>query len=145
MLSFLGTGHFLKISLALLAMSSIGNTLWTEVKDVESHVLGFMSPAFEKAALLFAGKRRLSGSRKPGGKKAVAMLLSGSAVAHLIVAMSLICSRLVFVTGRGGAGFHFVTPPLLRPGVNALPFLPAPYDTGPWPGCGAGRVFYFPR
>ena len=52
---------------------------------------------------------------------------------------------LVFVTGRGRAGFHFVTPPLLRPGVNSLPFLPAPYDTGPWPGCGAGRVFYFPR
>jgi len=52
---------------------------------------------------------------------------------------------LVFVTGRGGAGFHLVTPPLLRPGVNSLPFLPAPYDTGPWPGCGAGRVFYFPR
>jgi len=41
MLGFLGTGHFLNISLALLAMSSIGNTLWTEVKDVESHVLGF--------------------------------------------------------------------------------------------------------
>ena len=54
-------------------------------------------------------------------------------------------SPLVFVTGRGGAGFHFVTPPLLRPGVNSSPFLPAPYDTGPWPGCGAGRVFYFPR
>ena len=56
-----------------------------------------------------------------------------------------ITSNLVFVTGRGGAGFHFVTPPLLRPGVNSLPFLPAPYDTGPWPGCGAGRVFYFHR
>jgi len=93
MLGFLGTGHFLKISLALLAMSSIGNTLWTEVKDVESHVLGFMPPAFEKAALLLEGKRRLSRSGKPGGKRAVAMLLSGSAVAHLIVAMSLICSR----------------------------------------------------
>jgi len=26
-----------------------------------------------------------------------------------------------------------------------LPFLPARYDTGPWLGCGAGRVFYFPR
>jgi len=59
---------------------------------------------------------------------------------------SLLCGQaVVFVTGRGGAGFHFVTPPLLRPGVNSLPFLPAPYDTGPWPGCGAGRVFYFPR
>jgi len=61
------------------------------------------------------------------------------------------CGRLlgstpvVFITGRGRAGFHFVTPPLLRPGVNSLPFLPAPYDTGPWLGCGAGRVFYFPR
>jgi len=54
-------------------------------------------------------------------------------------------ARLVFVTGRGGAGFHFVTPPLLRPGVNSLLFLPTPYDTGPWPGCGAGWVFYFPR
>jgi len=54
-------------------------------------------------------------------------------------------STIVFVTGQGGAGFHFVTPPLLRPGVNSLPFLLAPYDTGPWPGCGAGRVFYFPR
>jgi len=54
-------------------------------------------------------------------------------------------SGLVFVTGRGGAGFHFVPPPLLRPGVNSLPFLPAPYDTGPWPGCGARLVFYFPR
>jgi len=93
MLCFLGTGHFLKISLALLTMSSIGNTLWTEVRDVESHVLGFMPPAFEKAALLLEGKRRLSSSGKPGGKRAVAMLLSGSAVAHLIVAMSLICSR----------------------------------------------------
>jgi len=51
----------------------------------------------------------------------------------------------VFVTGRGGASFHFVIPPLLRPGVNSLPFLPAPYDMGPWPGCGARRVFYFPR
>jgi len=48
---------------------------------------------------------------------------------------------LVFVTGRGGAGFHFVTPPLLWPRVNSLPFLPARYDTGPWPGCGAWRVF----
>jgi len=52
---------------------------------------------------------------------------------------------LVFVTGQGGAGFHFVTPPLLRPRVNSLPFLPTPYDTGPWRGCRAGPVFYFPR
>ena len=52
---------------------------------------------------------------------------------------------LVFVTGWGGACFHFVTPLLLRHGVNSLTFLPAPYDTEPWPGCGAGRVFYFPR
>ena len=58
---------------------------------------------------------------------------------------SLCDPTVVFVTGRGGAGFHFVTPRLLRPGVNSLPFLPAPYDTAPWPGCGAGRVFYFPR
>jgi len=93
MLGFLGTGHFLKISLALLAMLSIGNTLWTDVKDVESQVLGFIPPAFEKAALLLEGKRKLSWSGKPGGTRAVVMLLSGSAVAHLIVAMSLICSR----------------------------------------------------
>ena len=52
---------------------------------------------------------------------------------------------LVFVTGWGGVGFHFVTLLLLRPEVNSLPFLPAPYDTGPWPGYGAGQVFYFPR
>ena len=58
---------------------------------------------------------------------------------------SHIQSTVVFVAGRGGAGFHFVTWPLLRPGVNSLPFLPTPYNTGPWPGCGAGRVFYFPR
>ena len=57
----------------------------------------------------------------------------------------MVNASIVFVTGRGGAGFHFVTPPLLRPGVNSLPFLPALYDMGPWPGCGAGRVFYFPR
>jgi len=93
MLGFLGTGHFLKISLALLAMSSISNTLWTEVKDVESQVLGFMPTTFEKAALLLEGKRRLSRSGKPEGKRAVAMLLSGSTVAHLMVGMSLICSR----------------------------------------------------
>jgi len=95
MLGFLGTGHFLKISLALLAMSSIGNTLWTEVKDVESQVLGFIPLTFEKADLLLEGKRKLSCSGKPGGKKAMAILLSGtwSAVAHLTAAMSLICSR----------------------------------------------------
>jgi len=57
----------------------------------------------------------------------------------------MVNASIVFVTGRGGAGFHFVTLPLLRPRVNSLPFLPAPYDTGPWPGCGAERVFYFPR
>jgi len=56
-----------------------------------------------------------------------------------------ILMAIVFVTGRSGAGFYFVTPPLLRPGVNSLPFLPAPYDTGPWPGYAVGRVFYFPR
>jgi len=59
MLDFVGTGHFLKISLALLVMSLIGNILWTEVRDVESQVLGFMPPAFEKAALLLDGKRKL--------------------------------------------------------------------------------------
>ena len=59
--------------------------------------------------------------------------------------ISLLRQQLVFVTGRGGVGFHFVTPPLLWPGVNSLPLLPAQYATGPWPGCGAGRVFYFPR
>ena len=69
---------------------------------------------------------------------------------HAVGRMSALNSPLpsrsvVFVTGRGGVGFHFVTPLLLRPGVNSLPFLPAPYDTGPWPGCGAGLVFYFPR
>jgi len=93
MLGFLGTGHFLKIGLALLAMSSIGNTLWTEVKDVESHVLGFIPPAFKKVALLLQGKWKLSCNGELGGTSAVAMLFSGSAVAHLIVAMSLICSR----------------------------------------------------
>jgi len=70
--------------------------------------------------------------------------IHGNFASHHIQVQYLL-SELVFVTGRGGAGFHFVTPPLLRPGVNSLPFLPAPYDTGPWPGCGAGRVFYFPR
>jgi len=54
-------------------------------------------------------------------------------------------SSVRYRAGRGGAGFHCVTPPLLRPGVNSLPFLPAPYDTGPWLGCGVGWVFYFPR
>ena len=39
--------------------------------------------------------------------------------------------RVVFVTGRGGAGFLIVTPPSLRPGVNILSFLPAPRRTGP--------------
>ena len=70
-------------------------------------------------------------------------LLSLSVTAD--IAYKNIEEGVVFVTGRGGAGFHFVTPLLLRPGVNSLPFLPAPYDKGPWPGCGAGRVFYFPR
>ena len=47
--------------------------------------------------------------------------------------------------GVGRGGFSLCDPPLLRPGVNSLLFLPASYDTGPWPGCGAGWVFYFPR
>ena len=51
---------------------------------------------------------------------------------------------LVVVTGRGCAGFHFVTPPLCRLRVNSLPLCLALYDTGPWPGYGAGRIFYFP-
>ena len=38
---------------------------------------------------------------------------------------------LVFITGRGGAGFLIVTPLSLRPGVNILSFLPAPRRTGP--------------
>jgi len=38
---------------------------------------------------------------------------------------------IVFVTGRGGAGFHFVTLPSLQPGVNSMPFFPTRYDTGP--------------
>jgi len=63
-----------------------------------------MPHAFEKAALLLEGKRKLSCSGKPGGKRAVAMLLSGSAVAHLIVAMSLICSRYKSVDIRHASG-----------------------------------------
>ena len=63
------------------------------MNDVESPVIGFIPPAFEKAALLLEGKRRLSCSGGLGGKRAMAMLLSGSVVAYLIVAMSLICSR----------------------------------------------------
>ena len=49
----------------------------------------------------------------------------------------------VFIMGQGGVGFHFVTWPLLQPRVNSLPFLPALPDQGPWPGYGAGQVFYF--
>jgi len=51
---------------------------------------------------------------------------------------------LVFVTGRGGAGFHLVTPPLLRPGINALSLVPAPYDMGPWPAKGRGGILLSP-
>ena len=64
---------------------------------------------------------------------------------NVFTRLDRVSPRIVFVTGRGRAGFHFVTLPLLRPGVNSLPFLPAPYDTEPWPGYGPGRVFYFPR
>jgi len=80
MFGFRGTGHFEKSSLALLATSSIGRILWTNVHEVESHVLGFMPPALEKAALPLEGRRKLSCRGKPGGKRAVAMLLSGNAV-----------------------------------------------------------------
>ena len=47
----------------------------------------------------------------------------------------------MFVTGRCGAGFHFVTPQLLRPGVNSLPFLPPRMTRGP--GQAVGRGVYF--
>jgi len=93
MLGFLGTGHFLKISQALLAMSSIGKTLWTEVNNVESQVSGLIPAAFEPAALPLEGMGKLSCSGKPGGKRAVARLLFESVESYLIVAMYLICSR----------------------------------------------------
>ena len=93
MLGFLGKGHLLQISQALLAMSSIGKTLWTEVHDVESQVPGFIPAAFQQAALLLEGMGKLSCSGKPGGKRAVARLLFESVEAYLIVAMYLICAR----------------------------------------------------
>jgi len=93
MLGFLGKGYFLKISHALLAMSSIGKSLWTEVNDVESQVPGFIPAAFQQAALPLEGMGKLSCSRKPGGKRAVARLLFESVEAYLIVNMYLICSR----------------------------------------------------
>jgi len=74
-----------------------------------------------------------------------AVATSTDDVLRAVKALNLIESHIVLVTRRGGAGFHFVTPPLLRPRVNSWPFHPAPYDTGPWAGYGAGRVFYFPR
>jgi len=92
-LGFLGKGHFLKISQALLAMSSIGKTLWTEVNNVESQVPGFIPAAFKQAALPLEGMGKLSCSGKPGGKRAVARLFFESVEAYLIVAMYLICSR----------------------------------------------------
>ena len=67
-----------------------------------------------------------------------------SSTAGTLLADLLTGLNIVFGTGRGGAGFHFVTPPLLWPGVNPLPFLAARYDTGPCLGHWAGRVFYFP-
>ena len=93
MLGFLGKGYFLKISHALLALSSIGKSLWTEVNDVESQVPGFIPAAFQQAALPLEGMGKLSCSRKPGGKRAVARLLFESVEAYLIVNMYLICSR----------------------------------------------------
>ena len=60
---------------------------------MESQALGFMPSTLEKAALLLKGKQKLSCSEKLSGKKAMTILLLGSAVAHLTVAMSLICSR----------------------------------------------------
>jgi len=93
MLGFLGKGYFLKISQALLAMSSIGKSLWTEVNDVESQVLGFIPAAFQQAAFPLEGMGKLSCSRKPGGKREVARLLFESVEAYLIVNMYLICSR----------------------------------------------------
>jgi len=93
MFGFRGTGHFEKSSLALLATSSIGRILWPDVYEVKSHIFGFMPPALEKAALRLEGRRKLSCRGKPGGKRAVAMLLSGNAVDHRMAAMSRICSR----------------------------------------------------
>jgi len=61
------------------------------------------------------------------------------------VCAQLLVMIIVFVTGRGGASFHFVTPLLLQPGVHSMPFFPAPYDMGPWPGYGAGWVLHFHR
>ena len=51
----------------------------------------------------------------------------------------------VFVTGRGGAGFHRQAPPLLRGGVYILSLQPAPHGAGPRLGHGEGRGFDFPR
>jgi len=47
----------------------MGNTLSTEVKDVESQLLGFMPPAFEKAAPLFGREMVAIVSWKPRGEK----------------------------------------------------------------------------
>jgi len=93
MFGFRRTGHFEKSGLALLATLSIGRILRADVYEVESHVLGFMPPALEKAVLRLEGKRKLSCRGKPGGKRAVAMLLSGNAVDHRMASMSRICLR----------------------------------------------------
>ena len=93
MFGFRGTGYFKKCSHALLATSSIGRILWTDVHEVESHVFGFMPPAFEKAALRLEGRRKLSCGGKPGGKTAVAMLMLGNAVDHRMAAMLRTSSR----------------------------------------------------
>jgi len=58
MFRFRGTGHFEKSSLALLVTSSIGRILWTDVYEVESHVVGFMPPALGKSSPLIGGKAK---------------------------------------------------------------------------------------
>jgi len=93
MFGFRVIGHFEKSSLALLARSAIGRILWTDVHEVESHVLGFIPPVFEKAALQLEGRRKLSCRGKPRGNRAVAILLLGNAVDHRMAAMLCTCSR----------------------------------------------------
>jgi len=93
MFGFRGTGNFEKSSLALLAISSTGRILWTDMHEVESHVFCFIPPALEKAALRLEGRRKLSCRGKPDGKRAVAMLLSSNVVDYRMAAMSRICLR----------------------------------------------------
>ena len=82
------------------------------------------------------------------GEEAEALRFREQVTARLVISSMRYSGRqrlIVFVTGRGGAGFHFGPPPLRWPEVSSLPFLPALYDKGPWAGCEAARVFYFPR